>query len=145
MFCCIITLCCVSQNSCVISRFQASECYKHWGDIFHSFPYTNRLGILLKGLSYSIPMRVLENLQRSNKVITFNLSSIPSYIKNVVKIPLPDMTWSVKDTNTFLQHPLIYSLMTYDTQYNNREIEYVDHNYSSDDSSLWGDLPDDPQ
>ena len=34
--------------------------------------------------------------------------------------------------------------MTYDTQYNNREIEYIDHNYSSDDSSLWGDLPDAP-
>ena len=26
--------------------------------------------------------------------------------------------------------------MTYDTQYNNRDIEYIDHNYSSDDSSL---------
>ena len=26
--------------------------------------------------------------------------------------------------------------MTYDTQYNNREIEYMEHNYSSDDSSL---------
>ena len=35
------------------------------------------------------------------------------------KIPLPEMTWSVKDINTFLQHPLIHSLMTYDTQYNN--------------------------
>ena len=34
--------------------------------------------------------------------------------------------------------------MTYNTQYNNREIEYIDHNYSSDDSSLWGDLPDAP-
>ena len=27
------------------------------------------------------------------------------------KIPLPDMTWSVKYINTFLQHPLIHSLM----------------------------------
>ena len=52
------------------------------------------------------------------------------------KIPLPDMAWSVKDINTFIHHPLIHSLMTYDTQYNNREIEYIDHNYSSDDSSL---------
>ena len=29
--------------------------------------------------------------------------------------------------------------MTYDTQYNNREIEYLDHNYSSDANSLWVD------
>ena len=36
----------------------------------------------------------------------------------------------------YLQHPLIHSLMTYDTQYNNREIEYIEHNYSSDASSL---------
>ena len=35
------------------------------------------------------------------------------------KIPLPDMTWSVKEINTFIQHPLINSLMAYDTQYNN--------------------------
>ena len=52
------------------------------------------------------------------------------------QIPLPDMTWSVKDINTFIQHQLIHSLMTYDTQYNNREIEYIEHNYSSDASSL---------
>ena len=52
------------------------------------------------------------------------------------QIPLPDMTWSVKDINKFIQHPLIHSLMTYDTQCNNREIEYIDHNYSSDASSL---------
>ena len=52
------------------------------------------------------------------------------------KIPLPDMTWSVKDINNFIQHPLIHSLMTNDTQYNNREIEYIEHNYSSDASSL---------
>ena len=51
------------------------------------------------------------------------------------KIPLPDMTWSVKDINKFIHHPLIHSLMAYDTQYNIREIEYIDHNYSSDDSS----------
>ena len=31
------------------------------------------------------------------------------------KIPLPDMTWSVKEINTYIQHPLIRSLMTYDT------------------------------
>ena len=37
------------------------------------------------------------------------------------------MTWSVKDINKFIQHPLIHSLMTYDTQYNNREnsVKYV--------------------
>ena len=55
-------------------------------------------------------------------------------VKN--KIPLPDMTWSVQDINKFIQHPLIHSLMTYDTQKKNSEIEYIDHNYSSDDSSL---------
>ena len=52
------------------------------------------------------------------------------------QIPLPDMTWSVKDINKFIQHPLIHSLMTYDSRYNNREIEYIEHNYSSDASSL---------
>ena len=52
------------------------------------------------------------------------------------KIPLPDTTWSVKDMNTFIQH----TLMINDTQYNNRDIKYIDHNYSSDDSSLGGDL-----
>ena len=42
------------------------------------------------------------------------------------QIPMPDMTWSVKDINTFLEHPLIiHSLMTYDTQYNNREIHRI--------------------
>ena len=52
------------------------------------------------------------------------------------KIPLPDMTWSVKDINSFIHHPMIHSLMTYDTQYNTREIEFIEHNYSTDDSSL---------
>ena len=53
------------------------------------------------------------------------------------KIPLPDMSWSAKDINTFLQQPVIHTLTAYDTQYNTREIEYIDHNYSSsEDSSL---------
>ena len=52
--------------------------------------------------------------------------------------PLPDMTWSVQDIDKFIQHPLIHSLMTYGTQYNNGEIEYIDHNYSSDASPLGG-------
>ena len=52
------------------------------------------------------------------------------------QISLPDMTWSVKDINKFIHHPLIHSLMTYDTQYNNRDVEYIDHNCSSDASSL---------
>ena len=60
-------------------------------------------------------------------------TSLQMYImKN--QILLSDMTWSVKNINKFIQHPLIHSLMTYDTQYNNREIEYIDHNYSSDAS-----------
>ena len=54
------------------------------------------------------------------------------------QIPLPDMTWSVKDLNKFIQHPLIQALMTYDTQYNNKEIEYtIEHNYSSDASIVY--------
>ena len=52
------------------------------------------------------------------------------------KIPLQDMTWSVKETNTFLQHPKIDQLMPCDTEYTEREIEGIEHNYSSDDSSL---------
>ena len=52
------------------------------------------------------------------------------------KIPLPDMSWSVIKINTFLRHPIIHSLMAYDTQYISREIEYIEHNYSSDASSL---------
>ena len=52
------------------------------------------------------------------------------------KIPLPDMTWSVKDINTFIQHLLIHSPTTFDTQYINIKIEYIEHNYSSDASSL---------
>ena len=52
------------------------------------------------------------------------------------QITLPDRIWSVKDINKFIQHPIIHSLMTYDKQYNNRDIEYIDHNYSSYASSL---------
>ena len=51
------------------------------------------------------------------------------------KIPLPDMTWSVQDINKFIQHPVVYLLMAYDTQYNSKEIEFIDHNYSTDASS----------
>ena len=46
------------------------------------------------------------------------------------------MSWSVKEIDNFLHHPLIHSLTTYDTQYNEREILYMEHNFSSDDSSL---------
>ena len=52
------------------------------------------------------------------------------------KIPLPDMLWSVIKINKLLHHPIIHSLMTYDTQYISREIEYIENNYSSDTSSL---------
>ena len=41
------------------------------------------------------------------------------------KIPLPDMTWSVKEIHTFMEHPIIHSLMTYVTQYNNRAVSYT--------------------
>ena len=52
------------------------------------------------------------------------------------KIPLPDMTMSVKDINKFVHHPLIYSLTAYEKEYNTREIVFLEHNYSSDSSSL---------
>ena len=51
-------------------------------------------------------------------------------------VPLPDMTWPVKDMNNFMQHPRILSLMTYDTTYYTRELEFLEHNYSSEGSSL---------
>ena len=51
------------------------------------------------------------------------------------KIPLLDITWSVDDINKFIHHPSIHMLLAYDTEYNNREIEYVDHDFSSDASS----------
>ena len=40
------------------------------------------------------------------------------------KKKLPDMTWSVKAIDAFIQDPKIYSLMTYDTHYSQRDIEY---------------------
>ena len=52
------------------------------------------------------------------------------------KIPLPYISWLVKDINMFILHPIIHSLMEYNTDYNIREIEYIEHNYSTDDSSL---------
>ena len=52
------------------------------------------------------------------------------------KIPTPRAIFRVGIKLFRIQHPLINSLMTYDTQYNNREIEYIDHNCSSDASSL---------
>ena len=37
------------------------------------------------------------------------------------KIPLPDMSWSVKNINMFIHQPIIHSLMEYNTDYNIRE------------------------
>ena len=51
-------------------------------------------------------------------------------------IPLPDMTWSVKILSTFLEAPHIHQFMLYDIHYNDRDIEFLVHNYSSDASSL---------
>ena len=58
------------------------------------------------------------------------------------QISLPDMTWSLKDINNFVQHPVIHSPLKYDTQYNSRDLVYIEHNYSSDDSCSWDGLPD---
>ena len=52
------------------------------------------------------------------------------------KMPLPDMTWSVKDINTFIHHPTMHKLRMHNTNYIEREIEYIDHNDSSDDSNV---------
>ena len=52
------------------------------------------------------------------------------------KNPLPDMSWSVIEINKFLHHPTIHSLMAYNTQYITKDIEYIEHNYSSGASSL---------
>ena len=52
------------------------------------------------------------------------------------KTPLSDMTWSVKDRSTFIQNPTIHQLMIHNPDYIEREIDYVDHNYTSDGSSV---------
>ena len=49
------------------------------------------------------------------------------------KIPSPDMTWSVKDIKCNYTPSL--KTLTNDTQYDSREIVYIDHNYSSENSS----------
>ena len=54
---------------------------------------------------------------------------------------LGDKESRLKDINKFIQHPLIHSLITYDMQYKNREIQFIERNYSSDASSLWGGPP----
>ena len=53
-------------------------------------------------------------------------------IQIVKQIGCVDATLAHNEFSYFLN-----SFMTYDTQYNNREIQYIDHNYSSDASSLW--------
>ena len=45
------------------------------------------------------------------------------------KMPLPEMTWSVKDINTIIYPPTIHNLMMNNTDYIEREMEYIDHNY----------------
>ena len=52
------------------------------------------------------------------------------------KIPLPDMTWSVKDINTFIRQPTIQKLMMHNADLNERLIEYIDPNYSSGGSNV---------
>ena len=54
------------------------------------------------------------------------------FVQTTINSPFPhEVVWIFK-----MCYKQMYELlMTYDTQYNNREIEYMDHNYSSDDSS----------
>ena len=46
------------------------------------------------------------------------------------------MTWSVKDMNTFIHHPTIHQLMIHNSDDIERERDDIDHNYSSDGSSV---------
>ena len=46
--------------------------------------------------------------------------------KMTKKIPLPDMTWSVKDINICIHHPAIHKLMMHKINDMEREIEYID-------------------
>ena len=57
------------------------------------------------------------------------------------KIPLPDMTWSIKRILKFIQLPQLDDLMNYNTTYTRKEIIYVDHDFedsasTTSDSSL---------
>ena len=65
-------------------------------------------------------------------ILDFGMNLIPYPVLNVKK---PD---KFETPETFGDRKNdVHSLMSYDTQYNNREMEYsIDHNYSSYDSSL---------
>ena len=52
------------------------------------------------------------------------------------KLPLPDMTWSIKDINIFIYHPTIHQLMIHNIDYIEIEIDYIERNNLSDDSSV---------
>ena len=73
---------------------------------------TNKLGTCIKGITG------LNNLAyfQSNHLMT-DCEATTRWI------PLPDMIWSVREINAFIQHPKIYQLMSYDTEYANWDIE----------------------
>ena len=48
------------------------------------------------------------------------------------RIPLPDLTWSIKKTLRFIQIPEIESLIRYDFEHVLKEVMYIEHNYSDD-------------
>ena len=56
------------------------------------------------------------------------------------KIPLPDMSWSIKRVLRFLQTPKVELLMDLNTSHLKKEIIFLEHNFSdevsSSDSSL---------
>ena len=100
----------------------------------------NNLAFFQSKLDYEIDP-TCRLCQQSNETLHHLMTDCETTSKlqmdiNKNNIPLPDMSWSVKDINMFIHHPKIHDLMTYDTQYNSGEIEYIDHNYSSDNSSL---------
>ena len=56
------------------------------------------------------------------------------------KIPLPDMTWSIKRILRFIQTKKVENRLDLNLEHTRREIIYIEHNYSDEvstsDSSL---------
>ena len=51
------------------------------------------------------------------------------------KYPTPDGSWSIKNLVTFIHSPQIHRLLINDSAYEEREIIYIDHNFSEDEDT----------
>ena len=51
------------------------------------------------------------------------------------KMPLPDMTWSIKLILKFIQTPKIEVLLDFNSVHNMREVVFIEHNFSEDSSN----------